>query len=272
MGLPIDYIVVQVPQQKNFTDCGLFVLHFVEQFFQNPQKSAEMIAASIGNKKAATLDWEGEQLHNRRQAMRQRLAELHEEYKPFRQKQEEEEEAERAARHERRRARLQQDPQASKDESAKESKDRQQAEGEEASAMSPGNRPIELDFDDDSSGFGSPEKHSPVRDLHSRDNNENFDSDTAGDSGVSGSTSAEGFSAEAQHHADAENGASRVSPTPERPSKRSRSDAPPSDSSSRIPSSGAAVVEAHGSDETTASSPKMKKKARLDSPTRSDPM
>jgi sentrin-specific protease 7 len=34
-------IIVEVPKQTNFTDCGLFLLQYVELFFMDPQKESK---------------------------------------------------------------------------------------------------------------------------------------------------------------------------------------------------------------------------------------
>lgn len=41
--------LVKVPQQNNFTDCGLFLLQYVEQFFKDPIKDFRIPIKTLGN-------------------------------------------------------------------------------------------------------------------------------------------------------------------------------------------------------------------------------
>ncbi|GAA5979361.1 hypothetical protein JCM5350_003880 [Sporobolomyces pararoseus] len=103
-------IAVRVPQQPNFCDCGLYILHFVEKFLANPLQMTEYIVArDFPHKtiKGNTEDvkrkreerksrirqyeiamdredfWKTEEAKNKRRTMRGELDKLIEEYKPI---------------------------------------------------------------------------------------------------------------------------------------------------------------------------------------------
>ncbi|GAA5963991.1 hypothetical protein JCM3765_007830 [Sporobolomyces pararoseus] len=103
-------IAVRVPQQPNFCDCGLYILHFVEKFLANPLGMTEYIVAREYPHKAfkgpgeeakrkreerklqvrqyeAAMDredaWNTEEAKNKRRTMRAEVESLMEKYKPI---------------------------------------------------------------------------------------------------------------------------------------------------------------------------------------------
>jgi Ulp1 family protease catalytic subunit len=38
-----DSVIVQVPHQPNFCDCGIYLLHFAKTFMKDPQLSSDII-------------------------------------------------------------------------------------------------------------------------------------------------------------------------------------------------------------------------------------
>lgn len=215
------------------------MLHFVEQFFRDPEESARVIAASHGNKKAANLDWDGEQLQNRRQLMHDLLVRLHKEWRPWRDEQEQKEAEAKREHRERKRAKREAEAESSGAASDGGAKQRDVEQENQESQTEPPSRPpsalgrqiYEIEDDDDSSALGSPEK------THSR---------LLGDPEALVEGKAEPMDVdppeqeEVAHQAQHPDRAQQhppprlqprppsVSPTPERASKRSRSAGPPS--------------------------------------------
>ncbi|GAA6048740.1 hypothetical protein JCM3770_003937 [Rhodotorula araucariae] len=83
---------VDVPLQPNSCDCGLYLLHFVETFFKNPLFHLELIVAAHGRNRptskakqkqaeaVASQIWAGEDAKKKRQAMRDDVRALVEDY------------------------------------------------------------------------------------------------------------------------------------------------------------------------------------------------
>ncbi|KAA8915294.1 hypothetical protein TRICI_002651 [Trichomonascus ciferrii] len=63
-----------VPQQPNFCDCGIYVLHYVERFLKNPEKFAHnMMNKSPESKKTLSELWKENDLQKKRDVLRNTL-------------------------------------------------------------------------------------------------------------------------------------------------------------------------------------------------------
>ncbi|KAF9585203.1 hypothetical protein BGW38_003448 [Lunasporangiospora selenospora] len=68
------------PQQKNFCDCGLYLLHYAESFLQHPSQLLTVIL----NKSEDPTYWGLDELKEKRERYREIVSELTEEYKAYR--------------------------------------------------------------------------------------------------------------------------------------------------------------------------------------------
>ncbi|ANB14122.1 Ulp2p [Sugiyamaella lignohabitans] len=56
-----------VPQQDNYCDCGIYVIHYIEQFLSNPQMFIRLMAsATDAAKKELQVAWEADKIKNKR--------------------------------------------------------------------------------------------------------------------------------------------------------------------------------------------------------------
>lgn len=152
------------------TDCGLYVLHFVEEFFKDPEHFTEYFERqrqqqdmNKHHKGIANLDWDSETLRSRRKALHDLIAKLAEEWKPIRQKQKQEEQAEKKRKREARRAQQEEPAGGSRPESDADT----HKNNEHAASKS---NCIEIDTDEESLHSSSPvkshSKEDPLSEQH----------------------------------------------------------------------------------------------------------
>ncbi|THV05195.1 hypothetical protein K435DRAFT_116251 [Dendrothele bispora CBS 962.96] len=72
--------LVQVPLQPNFSDCGIYLLHFARIFVSKPDYFCKLPGRSRPQEERMT-DWEGHGLGDARENLRKRILELSEEWK-----------------------------------------------------------------------------------------------------------------------------------------------------------------------------------------------
>lgn len=82
----VRYLNVAVPEQKNFCDCGLFVLLYFERFFRDVEAFVERI---IPEKDSKNESWQAESAKTARQHWRALIADLAEQYREKRKADEE---------------------------------------------------------------------------------------------------------------------------------------------------------------------------------------
>ncbi|KAG0294276.1 hypothetical protein BGZ96_001495 [Linnemannia gamsii] len=68
------------PQQQNFSDCGLYLLHFAEVFLKNPRRLLDGI---VNNKPELEKYWMADELPNKREYYRDVVMQLAEDYKVY---------------------------------------------------------------------------------------------------------------------------------------------------------------------------------------------
>ncbi|PWZ02606.1 hypothetical protein BCV70DRAFT_196848 [Testicularia cyperi] len=96
--ISVPYIQAQVPKQPNFCDCGIYLLHYFDRFFSDPDRFLNMIISSqaersqggkTGNeaRRQAVKDeeshWQAGTVSGKRQHWRSRVLELSDEWKKF---------------------------------------------------------------------------------------------------------------------------------------------------------------------------------------------
>lgn len=90
-----------MPQQPNFCDCGVYLLHFAERFLCDPEPVLHGAVHRILRKKGEVLDWADADLAGRRQSMKEDILRLSDQWKVIKaetDKREAEEKAERKRR------------------------------------------------------------------------------------------------------------------------------------------------------------------------------
>ena len=68
--------LVDVPQQNNFCDCGVYVIHYMHQFMSNPEKIVELMAAEPENNEALIelrRIWEPSKMRYKREVLQRRI-------------------------------------------------------------------------------------------------------------------------------------------------------------------------------------------------------
>lgn len=159
----------QVPQQTNWTDCGLFVLRFVEAFFSDPEQWTQAIseqALQRHKSKGAELPWQGKELYDRRDIMRQTILDLAKEWEPLRREQEERDRQHKEEKKRKRQAKIAAEDQTSKEASVDgqtapsrpETPPPAEAQAESAADEQTSSRAIVIEDDDDSTTASSPAK------------------------------------------------------------------------------------------------------------------
>ncbi|KAF8941748.1 hypothetical protein BGZ47_007248, partial [Haplosporangium gracile] len=68
------------PKQDNYSDCGLYLLHFAEMFLKNPH---QLLDAIVNNKPELEQYWKADELPNKREYYRDVVMQLAEDYKVF---------------------------------------------------------------------------------------------------------------------------------------------------------------------------------------------
>ncbi|ORX62171.1 hypothetical protein DM01DRAFT_1073873 [Hesseltinella vesiculosa] len=72
-------VSTDVPQQPNYSDCGLFVLHFVEVFF----KAADAINRALREKDKRNRAWQVDEMNDKRHCVRAVFSSISDEYYAF---------------------------------------------------------------------------------------------------------------------------------------------------------------------------------------------
>ncbi|KZT64608.1 hypothetical protein DAEQUDRAFT_732383 [Daedalea quercina L-15889] len=73
-----------VPSQPNYCDCGVYVLHFVRVFMENPESYIQLILSQKGKNygvEARKADWKGYEVENLRRELQARILSLSETWK-----------------------------------------------------------------------------------------------------------------------------------------------------------------------------------------------
>ncbi|KAN0062249.1 hypothetical protein ACQY0O_005430 [Thecaphora frezii] len=96
------YIKAIVPKQPNYADCGIYLLHYFDRFFSDPDAFVELIATQAQSQETSRAkskaveespEWRPEQVSGKRKLWRSRILELGEKWKAWKAKKDEEIEA-----------------------------------------------------------------------------------------------------------------------------------------------------------------------------------